>query len=151
MDYNSERAKFEAFRCNLPRTTGIVQWMLNSAWPSIYWQLYDWKHAEWWGVNILEYADVSYVCRLPEVALAMQVEPVSGGFLVSMENPSETVAYQNILKARDASGQLVPCTFWEDNFFTLLPGEKRTVRCTLPKGSKGVSIVHEGWNGQVKK
>jgi len=102
MDYNSERAMFEAFRCNLPRTTGIVQWMLNSAWPSIYWQLYDWKHAEWWGVNILEYADVSYVCRLPEVALAMQVEPVSGGFLVSMENPSETVAYQNILKARDA-------------------------------------------------
>lgn len=136
MDYNSERAMFEAFRCNLPRTTGIVQWMLNSAWPSIYWQLYDWKHAEWWGVNILEYADVSYVCRLPEVALAMQVEPVSGGFLVSMENPLETVAYQNILKARAP---------------TLLPGEKRTVRCTLPKGSKGVSIVHEGWNGQVKK
>ena len=32
---------FEAFRMNIPKTTGIVQWMLNSAWPSLYWQLYD--------------------------------------------------------------------------------------------------------------
>ena len=40
VDYDGTRAMFEAFRANLPRTTGIVQWMLNSAWPSIYWQLY---------------------------------------------------------------------------------------------------------------
>ena len=42
VDYDGTRAMFEAFRANLPGTTGIVQWMLNSAWPSIYWQLYDW-------------------------------------------------------------------------------------------------------------
>lgn len=42
VDYDGTRAMFEAFRVNLPATTGIVQWMLNSAWPSIYWQLYDW-------------------------------------------------------------------------------------------------------------
>ena len=42
VDYDGTRAMFEAFRANLPKTTGIVQWMLNSAWPSIYWQLYDW-------------------------------------------------------------------------------------------------------------
>ena len=41
VDYDGTRAMFEAFRANLPHTTGIVQWMLNSAWPSIYWQLYD--------------------------------------------------------------------------------------------------------------
>ena len=40
VDYDGTRAMFESFRVNLPRTTGIVQWMLNSAWPSIYWQLY---------------------------------------------------------------------------------------------------------------
>jgi exo-1,4-beta-D-glucosaminidase len=32
---------FEAFRVNRPASTGIIQWMLNSAWPSFYWQLYD--------------------------------------------------------------------------------------------------------------
>ena len=41
VDYDGTRAMFESFRVNLPHTTGIVQWMLNSAWPSIYWQLYD--------------------------------------------------------------------------------------------------------------
>ena len=40
-DYDATRAMFEAFRVNLPNTTGIVQWMLNSACPSLYWQLYD--------------------------------------------------------------------------------------------------------------
>lgn len=42
VDYDGTRAMFEAFRCNVPNTTGIVQWMLNSAWPSLYWQMYDW-------------------------------------------------------------------------------------------------------------
>jgi len=39
--YESLKAMFEAFRVNIPKTTGIIQWMLNSAWPSLYWQLYD--------------------------------------------------------------------------------------------------------------
>jgi exo-1,4-beta-D-glucosaminidase len=41
IDYEGTKAMFEAFRCAIPKTTGIVQWMLNSAWPSLYWQLYD--------------------------------------------------------------------------------------------------------------
>lgn len=41
INYDGTRAMFEAFRVNLGKTTGIVQWMLNSAWPSLYWQLYD--------------------------------------------------------------------------------------------------------------
>ena len=41
LNYEGTRAMFEAFRVNIPRATGIVQWMLNSAWPSLYWQLYD--------------------------------------------------------------------------------------------------------------
>ena len=40
-NYESTRAMFESFRVNTPTATGIVQWMLNSARPSIYWQLYD--------------------------------------------------------------------------------------------------------------
>ncbi len=35
------QSMFEAFRVNPTEATGIVQWMLNSAWPSVYWQLYD--------------------------------------------------------------------------------------------------------------
>ena len=42
IDYDATRAMFESFRCNVPNSTGIIQWMLNSAWPSLYWQQYDW-------------------------------------------------------------------------------------------------------------
>jgi exo-1,4-beta-D-glucosaminidase len=41
VNYGAIRAMFEAFRVNRPQATGIIQWMLNSAWPSFYWQLYD--------------------------------------------------------------------------------------------------------------
>jgi len=40
-NYEAMRAMFEAFTVNKPRSTGIIQWMLNSAWPSLFWQLYD--------------------------------------------------------------------------------------------------------------
>lgn len=41
LNYESTRAMFEAFRLNIPHSTGIIQWMLNGARPGIYWQLYD--------------------------------------------------------------------------------------------------------------
>ena len=41
LSYEGTKAMFEAFRINIPRATGIIQWMLNSARPSVYWQLYD--------------------------------------------------------------------------------------------------------------
>lgn len=41
ISYESTKSMFEAFRVNKPQATGLIQWMLNSAWPSMYWQLYD--------------------------------------------------------------------------------------------------------------
>lgn len=40
-NYEAMRAMFEAFVSRKPRTTGLIQWMLNAAWPKLYWQLYD--------------------------------------------------------------------------------------------------------------
>ena len=42
LNYELMRPMFEAFRVNRGRATGVVQWMLNAAWPKMYWQLYDW-------------------------------------------------------------------------------------------------------------
>jgi len=41
LNYDGTRSMYEAFRVNMPHSTGIIQWMLNSAWPCLYWQLYD--------------------------------------------------------------------------------------------------------------
>ncbi|MEI6048226.1 MAG: glycoside hydrolase family 2 TIM barrel-domain containing protein [Bacteroidota bacterium] len=37
------RAMFEAFAINRSKTTGIIQWMYNSAWPKLIWQLWDYN------------------------------------------------------------------------------------------------------------
>lgn len=40
-NYEAVRPMFEAFAVNKFHSTGVVQWMFNSAWPTHYWQLFD--------------------------------------------------------------------------------------------------------------
>ncbi len=39
--YDNERSMFEAYGRNKYVATGVIQWMLNNAWPSLIWHLYD--------------------------------------------------------------------------------------------------------------
>jgi exo-1,4-beta-D-glucosaminidase len=41
MAYDGERAMFESYSGNKYTSTGVIQWMLNNAWPSLIWHLYD--------------------------------------------------------------------------------------------------------------
>jgi exo-1,4-beta-D-glucosaminidase len=41
MTYEGERAMFEAYAANRYKSTGVIQWMMNNAWPSLIWHLYD--------------------------------------------------------------------------------------------------------------
>ena len=42
LNYEGMRAMFEAFVANKGKqATGVIQWMYNSAWPKLWWQLYD--------------------------------------------------------------------------------------------------------------
>ncbi len=259
IDYDGTRAMYEAFRCNVPHTTGIVQWMLNSAWPSLYWQLYDWylvptagyygtkkgcapiqlvynfkdkcvysvdetvsgcelkarmtvydkdckvvrseekeakfrrrsprkifeniegpcflklevfgedgslvtdnfycipaagneynwKKSNWCYTPMNKYSDLSFVSALPATTVKMHSARTDKGFKVTLVNESEVIAYQNIVKAKTPAGELVPEVIWSDNFFTLCPGESRTVSCRLPKDCGPVSISLEGWNASA--
>ena len=237
VDYDGTRAMFEAFRVRMPKSTGIVQWMLNSAWPAIYWQLYDWygvptagyygtkkacepcqlifdyadrkvyavsespekrelkasvkvfdaaskllkkesktirpgyrdvlpvfdlkkydgkphfvalqlsdadgpvadnfyclpakdneyvwDKTNWYVTPIRRYADLTFVFGQGKADVEMKVE----GKRVTLTNRSDVIAYQNVLKAKDAAGKLVVPAYWSDNFFPLLPGESKTVIC----------------------
>ncbi|HEY6926750.1 MAG TPA: hypothetical protein VI653_24915 [Steroidobacteraceae bacterium] len=43
-NYDNVRAQFEAFNAHMDAAkpaTGVIYWMLNSAWPSLHWHLYD--------------------------------------------------------------------------------------------------------------
>ena len=39
--YDNQRAMYEAYGRNKYVSTGVIQWMLNNAWPSLIWHLYD--------------------------------------------------------------------------------------------------------------
>jgi exo-1,4-beta-D-glucosaminidase len=41
MAYDGERAMFEAYGRNKFDSSGVIQWMMNNAWPSMIWHLYD--------------------------------------------------------------------------------------------------------------
>ena len=251
VDYDGTRGMFEAFRVRVPKTTGIVQWMLNSAWPSLYWQQYDWygvptagyygtkkaceprqlifdyatrkvcavnestdaqplkatvkvydaaskligeqtrevtvgyrevvpvfdlkkydgkphfvaltltgtdgkavadnfyclgakdntyawDQANWYVTPISQWTDLRFVFDRPAADVEMTVE----GDKVTLTNKSQVIVPMNILKARDADGNLVVPAFWSDNFFPLLPGESKTVTCRV-ESLEGIRFEHE--------
>jgi exo-1,4-beta-D-glucosaminidase len=41
MAYDGQRAMFEAYAKNKFDSTGVIQWMMDNAWPSMIWHLYD--------------------------------------------------------------------------------------------------------------
>ena len=43
LNYEAMRAMFEAFVANKYKSTGVIQWMYNSAWPKLWWNLYDYS------------------------------------------------------------------------------------------------------------
>ena len=243
VDYDATRAMFEAFRVNTPVSTGIVQWMLNSAWPSIYWQLYDyygvpaaayyatkkacepiqliynykdnnvyavnegreskdvvasikvydaesvlmyedrcvfassyrntvkafdltrflgvphfisleltdtdgsfiadnfycigadaniydWDNYTWYNTPIVRYTDLRFAFSQPEADIEMTVVKKNGEHIVTLVNNSPVISFMNILKAKDAAGNLVVPAYWSDNFFPLFPGQTKTVTCS---------------------
>lgn len=242
VDYDATRAMFEAFRVNTPLTTGIVQWMLNSAWPSLYWQLYDfygvpvasyygtkkacepvqliynykdsqiylvnegnmvadvtvsvkvyddasnllledvktlatsyrntvkafdmkpfdgrphfialeirdaegkfiadnfyciaaqrneydWDEYTWYDTPITSYSDLRFAFAQPEAEVTMETSYADGVYTVVLKNNSPVISYMNILKAKDAKGNLLVPAYWSDNFFPLLPGQEKTITC----------------------
>ena len=59
----------------------------------------------------------------------METSYADGVYTVTLKNDSDVVSYMNILKAKDAEGNMIVPAYWSDNFFTLLPGQTKTVTC----------------------
>lgn len=260
INYDGTRTMFEAFRARVPRATGIVQWMLNSAWPSVYWQLYDhylvptsayyslrhsnapvqliydygkrevvavnesgkpaalkarmelfgladaegrtseatvevapfapvkvfdlpdpeamefvfltltggsgatvaenfyvlaptqdvndFEHGNWFVTPVSQPADFKPLADMPRADVATDVTRSGDTVTVKVTNRSANVAFFNRLTALDADGQLYAPAWWSDNYFSLRPGETRTVTCRLPStaDAQKARITLDGWN-----
>jgi hypothetical protein len=82
---------------------------------------------------ITSYSDLRFAFAQPEASLSMNVSYVDGVYTVEITNNSQYISYMNILKVKDAEGNLVIPAYWSDNFFPLLPGQTKTVTCKVAK------------------
>ncbi len=257
LDYDGTRAMFEGFRVNVPRSTGIIQWMQNSAWPAMYWQLYDWylvptasywsvkkacepqqlvynygdKHIylvndeaddfsglvaraevydingklvtdakcdaavdagtstklfeipavktvsfmfltlsdakgnevatnsyllspvedvhnwrryNWIRIKLLQHADYTGLDNLAAADLRYEVKKDGENLEVKVTNNSNVVAFFVRLALKDAAGELVVPAYWNDNMFSMKPGETRTFTCKSAAAGENLEI--SGWN-----
>jgi hypothetical protein len=88
---------------------------------------------------------------MPRVALSGKTHAKrnSNGAVVSVKvsNPSKTPALEVRLTLRDAkTGQRILPVYYEDNYFSLLPGESRNVQIETRDSVKNVRVTTDGWN-----
>jgi exo-1,4-beta-D-glucosaminidase len=267
MTYEGERAMFEAYGRNKYTSTGVIQWMLNNAWPSLIWHLYDYYLVPAGGyfgtkkamepvhvqysyddnsvtvVNSMyvalegrkvsakiynidatekasreatvdlaadsstkafdlpkvdglsstyflrlqlhapggelhsdnfywlstkadtlnwakrqdtvytpqaEFADLTGLDSLPQVSLRTSSALGNGEAQLTLMNPGNAIAFMvHVRVTRGKGGEDITPIFWDDNYFSLLPGEKRTVTAKFRRSSqddrKPFPVV-EGWN-----
>ncbi len=95
--------------------------------------------------------------ELRPVTLQVDQGNISDGKLsVSVENPADETAFFIRLKITDDNNELLLPVFIDDNYFTLLPGEKRT--CTIDLSHSGITeaagdffLAVEGYNVNEEK
>lgn len=100
-------------------------------------------------VNGWAHTDYRGLLSLPKVRLSGRLEPTETGFLAEIENPDAAPALMTELRLKDPeTGKTILPVFSEENFLTLLPGEKRRIRldCSAKKASlwlKGFNVKEE--------
>jgi exo-1,4-beta-D-glucosaminidase len=94
---------------------------------SMAWDKTDWAYTPQKG-----FGDLSGLVTLPQVTVesTMTAKTASGRttMLVNVKNPSRSVAFMVHLRlTRSKGGEEAVPVLWEDNYFSLLPGEERSV------------------------
>jgi exo-1,4-beta-D-glucosaminidase len=105
----------------------------NLYWLSTKAETIDWAKSTWWTTPTASYADYAALQELPKVKLKVSsVTQNKGSDAVThviVDNPSRSVAFFVRLKLSAKGDEVLPVV-WEDNYITLLPGEKRDLTAT---------------------
>jgi len=97
-----------------------------------------------------EFADLTGLNSLPQVSLRTSSDLGNGEAHVTLMNPGNAIAFMvHVRVTRGKGGEDITPIFWDDNYFSLLPGERRTVTAKFRRPSQGGPqpfLVVEGWN-----
>src|SRR6266851_4103598 len=126
----------------------------NFYWLSTKPETLDWAKSNWWMTPTESYADYTALSQLPKVKLNVTERTEHKGeeavTHVTLTNPSKSLAFFVRLKVDKGShrDEILP-VIWEDNYISLLPGEKREVTATYRARELGASkpvVEVSGWN-----
>jgi exo-1,4-beta-D-glucosaminidase len=112
-----------------------------------------------WGAFVAKpesVADFTLLNSLPPVTLETTLTHQTRGDEVQAEitvkNPAANLAFLiQLALTKGPEGRELGPTYWEDNYFSLLPGETRTLKATVPKSELGnatPALRITGWNVQ---
>jgi len=114
----------------------------------------DWQKSTWYYTPTSSYADMTQLQKLPRVDLALSSRSLRKGgdeiAHVRVTNPSRNMAFFIHLRIKQghAERDVLP-VIWQDNYFSLLPGESREVTATYrvrDLGKEGAFLAVNGWN-----
>jgi exo-1,4-beta-D-glucosaminidase len=126
----------------------------NFYWLSTKPETLDWAKSTWWMTPTASYADFTAISQLSKVKLKVTDRTERKGedavTHVTIENPSKSLAFFVRLKVdKGVKGEEILPVVWEDNYISLLPGEKREVTASYHAGELGTakaSVEVSGWN-----
>lgn len=126
----------------------------NFYWLSTKPDVSDWGASKWYYTPIQSYADLTALQNLPKVAVTVssraQKRNGEGVERVTIANPTPHLAFAVHLRLlKGQGGEDVLPVLWDDNYFELMPGEKREItaryRASELAGARPVVEV-DGWN-----
>jgi exo-1,4-beta-D-glucosaminidase len=126
----------------------------NFYWLSTKPETLDWEKSNWYTTPTVSYADYTALSQLPKVKLKIADHTEHKGeeaiTHVTLDNPSKRLAFFVRLKVSKGRGgdEILPVV-WQDNYISLLPGEKREVTATYRAQELGAAqpvVEVSGWN-----
>ncbi len=126
----------------------------NFYWLSTKPETLDWAKSTWFNTPTISYADFTALSQLPKVKLKVTQRSDRRGareiMNVVIQNPSKNLAFFVRLKLNQgASGKEILPVLWQDNYISLLPGEKRELTAEYSAGGLGAAkpvVEVKGWN-----
>lgn len=126
----------------------------NFYWLSTKDDVLDWQKSTWYYTPTSSYADLTQLQKLQpaKLALSSRMTRREGNEIahVKVSNTGSTIAFFIRLQIKQGFSQrdVLP-VIWQDNYFSLLPGESREVTATYQlkdSGKTGALLAAEGWN-----
>jgi len=136
--------------------TSFDQTTYQLAFPDTKPETLDWEKSNWYTTPTASFADYTALSQLPKVKLKVASRSERKGdesiTHVTLENPSSALAFFVRLKVnKGTKGEEILPVIWQDNYVSLLPGEKREITASYRSSALAAAkpvVEVSGWNVQ---